>query len=270
MTIENIVIIFHRKYNMFNFKEANRRNEVITGKPDVKSESSEKRELKKHLNEHLEKSIYYGNSKDSKYKISRQLPKNYKTLYDKHGDFRKLSGKPKDYEYGPGKSMAIFSRDIMNVLEKRYPGQVSSSTIPRSDARMVHMAGKRHPKSGIVYNLKGFPIFDDVTVFDTRIPSSIADDLDKRKMRKHFEAATESLNKYIKNLKDMDEKGKSQYNAIRSRFTPEQLNAIEKGQSKIPGFTWHHHEGFSRMQLIPTKKYHVKTGHVGGVYMRKQ
>lgn len=268
---------------MSNFKETNTRKEGITSKPDVKSESSEKKELKKHLNEHLEKSIYYGNSKDGKYKISRQLPENYKSLYDKHGDFRKLrtdkefnkifySGKPKVYEYGPAKSMAISSRDISNVLEKRYPGRVSSSTIPRSGARMVHMAGKHHPRSGIVYNLKGFPIFDDVAVFDTRISNSITDslDLDKKKKEKHFECATKKLDKYIKDLKDMGEKGKSQYNAIRSRFTPEQLNAIEKGQSKIPGFTWHHHENFSRMQLIPTKKYHVKTGHVGGMYMRKQ
>ncbi|WP_410509941.1 hypothetical protein RSJ42_07390 [Methanosarcina hadiensis] len=53
---------------MSNFKETNIRKEGITSKPDVKSESSEKRELKKHLNEHLEKSIYYGNSKDGKYK----------------------------------------------------------------------------------------------------------------------------------------------------------------------------------------------------------
>ncbi|WP_394325567.1 HNH endonuclease [Methanosarcina barkeri] len=59
-------------------------------------------------------------------------------------------------------------------------------------------------------------------------------------------------------------------NASLTSFTPEQLSAIKGGRAQIPGFTWHHHQDFSRMQLVPTEEYHKRTGHVGGEYMSKQ
>ena len=37
-----------------------------------------------------------------------------------------------------------------------------------------------------------------------------------------------------------------------SSFNPKQLKAIEKGESKIPGYTWHHHQDTGRMQLVGT------------------
>ncbi|WP_054864946.1 putative sodium/potassium/calcium exchanger [Methanosarcina barkeri] len=105
-------------------------------------------------------------------------------------------------EYGSGNTMALSSREIADVLKRRYPGQVSSSTIPPNDAKMVHMAGEKHPITGIVYDLKGFPIFDDVAVFDTRIPENIAS---KHDSEAHKRAATRSLRK---SLQDPDQKKK--------------------------------------------------------------
>ncbi|HEZ1083724.1 TPA: HNH endonuclease, partial [Neisseria meningitidis] len=36
----------------------------------------------------------------------------------------------------------------------------------------------------------------------------------------------------------------------------------EKGESKIPDYTWHHHQDAGRMQLVPEEK-HSPTGHIG-------
>ncbi|WP_442903609.1 HNH endonuclease [Gilliamella sp. Pas-s25] len=51
-------------------------------------------------------------------------------------------------------------------------------------------------------------------------------------------------------------------------FTPEQLNAINAGKPKIPGYTWHHHQHRARMQLVPESK-HLQTGHIGGEALSK-
>ncbi|MCI3999343.1 HNH endonuclease [Klebsiella pneumoniae] len=54
----------------------------------------------------------------------------------------------------------------------------------------------------------------------------------------------------------------------KSSFNTEQLRAIEKGESKIPDYTWHHHQDTGRMQLVPEWE-HSKTGHIGGTAMDK-
>ena len=48
-----------------------------------------------------------------------------------------------------------------------------------------------------------------------------------------------------------------------TRFNAVQNNAIQSGDSKIPGFTWHHHQDSGRMQLVP-EIIHKRTGHIGG------
>ena len=53
-------------------------------------------------------------------------------------------------------------------LEARYPGQVTSTIVPPSDDRIVHVADQRHG-SGIVFDQRGFPILDAVAVYDTKL-----------------------------------------------------------------------------------------------------
>ncbi|EMR8110948.1 HNH endonuclease [Neisseria gonorrhoeae] len=53
-----------------------------------------------------------------------------------------------------------------------------------------------------------------------------------------------------------------------SAFTTKQLKAIEKGESKIPDYTWHHHQDTGRMQLI-NEGLHHDTGHIGWRAMSK-
>lgn len=87
------------------------KHDGVTGKMgELNKEFTKKSEFNKSLNEKCKQFINDGKSKDHKYKISRQLPENYKTLCDKHGDFRRVKidkefnktfngSKPKDYEY---------------------------------------------------------------------------------------------------------------------------------------------------------------------------
>lgn len=46
------------------------------------------------------------------------------------------------------------------------------------------------------------------------------------------------------------------------------MDAIYREDSKIPDFTWHHHQDTGRMQLIPTD-IHSQTGHIGGEGVQK-
>ncbi|QOG47649.1 HNH endonuclease [Neisseria gonorrhoeae] len=53
-----------------------------------------------------------------------------------------------------------------------------------------------------------------------------------------------------------------------SAFTTKQLKAIEKGESKIPDYTWHHHQDTGRMQFV-NECLHHDTYHIGGTAMNK-
>ncbi|TNH02448.1 HNH endonuclease [Testudinibacter sp. TR-2022] len=57
-------------------------------------------------------------------------------------------------------------------------------------------------------------------------------------------------------------------NVDKNQFTSKQLEAIYKGDNKIPNLTWHHHQDTGRMQLVP-ELIHSKTGHIGGNSIQK-
>jgi hypothetical protein len=143
-----------------------------------------------------------------------------------------------DYAFAPkttGKSPPYDPKGVAADLESQYPGQVSSSTLPPPGSKNVGLAGGRHP-SGVVFDQRGFPILDDVAAFDTRLPDSVARIMDRGE---HFASATKQLRVAIQ---------RGEVSA--SRFTAEQLRAIMRGNEKIPGLTWHHHQQFRRMQLV--------------------
>ncbi|GAB4203256.1 MAG: hypothetical protein OHK0022_27260 [Roseiflexaceae bacterium] len=149
-----------------------------------------------------------------------------------------------------GNDIPYDPRAIREALEQKYPGQVTSTTVPPSDDRMVHMAGQAHPVTGIVFDRRGFPIFDDVAAYDTRIPSAVASVRDRTT---HMEEATRDLHNAIQR-------------GMPHSFTPQQLQDIANGRAQIDGFTWHHHQDTGRMQLIP-RDIHRRTGHLGGFEM---
>lgn len=116
----------------------------------------------------------------------------------------------------------------------------------------MHLAGQRHPVTGVVFDNRGFPIFDDVAAFDTRISIDA------------FKAA--SYEGQMK-LATKDLLGAIQQGQVKaSSFTSTQLQQISAGAKKIDGYTWHHHQDSGRMQLVP-ELVHKKTGHIGGEAM---
>ena len=141
------------------------------------------------------------------------------------------------------------AREWREAMENRYGAtNVESTTVPPAGAKNVRLAGRAHSQ-GTVYDQRGFPIFDDVAKADLRMSGTQMRSLSyKAQMR----AATRELRDVL------------QANpALRSRFTPQQLKAIQSGKAEIPGLTWHHHQDVGRMQLIP-HSVHSKVGHIGG------
>lgn len=132
-------------------------------------------------------------------------------------------------------------------LENVNPGKkITSTTVPPPSKSNVKLAGKRHPKSDIVFNERGLPIFDDVMTYETVVNTQ------NKSRTASMREATRQLNHDIrKKLVD------------KNIFTNEQLNDIKAGKSKIAQMTWHHNESHGKMQLIPEAD-HKRTGHIGG------
>lgn len=94
-----------------------------------------------------------------------------------------------------------------------------------------------------------FPDFNDVSVFNMKLPNNLVKEGDEDQMK----YATKMLRRQLS--KD-PQKAKL--------FSSEQITAIINGNRKIPGYTWHHKEApAGAMQLIPVS-YHSKIGHDGG------
>lgn len=146
------------------------------------------------------------------------------------------------------------SRTIRKNLEDKYGAQnVTSTTVPKSNDPNVKLAGERNPKGDVVFDNKGFPIFDDIAVYDTKIP---ADKFNSMSYIEQMRDASRDLSRAM----DRGEVSASQ-------FKPNQLEQIRSGSAKIDEFTWHHHQDSGRMQLVPTYK-HNETGHIGGGAMQ--
>jgi hypothetical protein len=98
------------------------------------------------------------------------------------------------------------------------------TTVPASIPRNAHLAGKKHPKTGVPFDLDGYPDFKAAGVVTAEVKitptGSRAGD---------FRTAN---------------------GAAGLDRTPE-------------GYTWHHHQDGTTMQLVP-RQIHADTGHTGG------
>ena len=118
-------------------------------------------------------------------------------------------------------------------------------------SKFRYMAGKRHAKTGILYNMRGYPIFDKVAVCDLKLPTEIVKVREGNLRAKHAKYATKMLKQKIRTGR-IDP----------SKFDNVQMSAINSELSTIPGYNWHHHQNFRRMQLVPEELH--ATPHVGG------
>lgn len=126
---------------------------------------------------------------------------------------------------------------------------VTSTTIPPRNAKNARLAGQSHPKTGIVYDNRGFPIFDDIAKFYTKVSPTAS--------------YTQQMSLATKDLKSAIQRG----DINKTQFTTQQLNDINSGSRTISDHSWHHHQDSGRMQLID-KVTHDRTGHIGGDAMK--
>lgn len=115
------------------------------------------------------------------------------------------------------------SREVRNLLENKYgKTNIISKTVPSMSMSNVKLAGKRHPETGIPFDVKGFPIFDDIAKYDTRLNIN---QFRASSYNEQMRMATRDLYKHL------GEDG------IKKQFNAEQISAIKAGKEKIPGFT---------------------------------
>ncbi|MCB5200598.1 HNH endonuclease [Loktanella sp. TSTF-M6] len=144
------------------------------------------------------------------------------------------------------------ARAWRDYYDEFYEGDVTSTTVPPYNAKNVPLAGQRHPNTGVVFDQRGFPVFDDFTVYDTRFTGP---EFRNASYQTQMRMGTRDLRTQIENNPQ-----------LRSQFNEAQLQAIQSGNAKIPGYTWHHHQDSGRMQLVD-EDIHRNTGHIGGEAM---
>ncbi len=54
-----------------------------------------------------------------------------------------------------------------------YNSNVTSTTVPPYSAKNVRLAGQRHPETGVVFDQRGFPVFDNHSAYDTRFTGAV-------------------------------------------------------------------------------------------------
>jgi hypothetical protein len=145
---------------------------------------------------------------------------------------------------------------VRKHFEKIYGKEaVTSGTVLGERAPGARYAQSRHPTSGVVYDQRCSPIFDDVAKFDTRLQK---EQYEMSSSKSHMKAAALQLKIAI-------EKGQINPNT----FTADQLGAIKSGNYKVPGYTWHHHQDVGRMQLISEQIHKNAKPQTGGAKVWK-
>jgi hypothetical protein len=97
-------------------------------------------------------------------------------------------------------------------------------TLPQSPIRNAHLAGKKHPLTGVPFDAEGYPDFRAAGVVKVEVAIHYTGS-----RTRDFAAANKAAG----------------------------LEATPKGM------TWHHHQDGTTMQLVPTE-VHARTGHTGG------
>jgi len=179
------------------------------------------------------------------------------TVYSKHGDERiwnaagvdgstwQTASPQEDMEY---RAWLANGGDgsFEEWLVSGKPGKPKRSRL--SKPINSHLAGDKHPVTGVPFNEDGFPEFD--SLFDAQIPEELKGP--EITDTAQFKDATRQLKEFLEANPE-----------AKMNFTEEQLASIEKGSARLPELTWHHHEDTERLQLVDRWK-HDKTGHSGG------
>lgn len=138
-----------------------------------------------------------------------------------------------------GKRVAIIQR-MLNSVVQRCADEGSVRKLGR-----MNMAGKKHPVSGVEFDLQGYPVFD--VIYEVQLNS------EKCPMSRETHSTIASKRLYADIMKNGN---------LKKLFTDDEIEIFKIGG--VPAaYTWHHHQDIGKMQLVKRSE-HRKTGHIGG------
>ena len=123
-----------------------------------------------------------------------------------------------------------------------------------------HYEGQEHPETGVPYERTKVTLPDGTVVegvfpkFEPAAEVTLDENAEgnyEGHRNKHEKQANAKLKEMVENDPE-----------LRQKFTPEQLEQINNGDTP-DGYTWHHHQEPGRMQLVDSET-HAQTGHTGG------
>ena len=128
--------------------------------------------------------------------------------------------------------------------------------LPRIKCRNQRLAGKRHPKTGVLFTervvtLGGQQYIVVAPEFDSAFDAQLPEELWNASDDVQFRFCTYQLRDMLLSNPEM-----------KALFNEEQLLQINRGITP-DDFTWHHDVEAGKMQLVLTE-IHSKTGHTGG------
>ena len=180
---------------------------------------------------------------------------------------------------GLGKMVEGFGKNVENKLEQ-FPKALNeikeSKTDTNTDAPVskkdvsenkdVHenlitrnesLEGDVHPITGVPFERRVIEVEPGHTIegvfpkFESQFDAQLPKDMYEATDNKQFEECNKQLKEAVHNDPE-----------LRKKFTPEQLEQIENGDTP-DGYTWHHDATPGKMQLVDTET-HAATGHTGG------
>ena len=123
--------------------------------------------------------------------------------------------------------------------------------------RNESLEGDVHPITGVPFERRVIEVEPGHTIegvfpkFESQFDAQLPKDMYEATDNKQFEECNKQLKEAVHNDPE-----------LRKKFTPEQLEQIENGDTP-DGYTWHHDATPGKIQLVDTET-HAATGHTGG------
>jgi hypothetical protein len=176
-----------------------------------------------------------------------------------------------DIENGPGRFET--SETILNVKETDLKGpdlfdaeDIRDMCKERTDGietlrtRNEYLEGQKHPDTGVPFkrDIVELPDGRKIEGVFPEFSPTYETALDKNESVNYEGSRPDHEKDCNQKLKNAVESNPE----LRSKFTDEQMEQIENGDTP-DGYTWHHHQQPGKMQLVDYET-HMKTAHTGG------
>ncbi|MCR5202601.1 MAG: HNH endonuclease [Lachnospiraceae bacterium] len=142
------------------------------------------------------------------------------------------------------------SSKIINNLSMEADGVLRLNTINEKLAGTTNEYGVKYVDK--VIEINGVKVRGVFPIFDSKFDCYLKDELIFASDYLQFKECTARLKEAIEKNPE-----------LKKQFTEKQLEYIMNGESKIPGYVWHHNEETGLMQLVKSEE-HLKSPHFGG------